>query len=151
MIRYEVKFHFSNSRLKQNLQQKLLQKLSPQQIQLIKLLEIPTLQLEQRIMKEIEENPALEEGDDELQVEADFDKETEEDYEEQYSDEFSIEDYLPDDDPSHMFERAAIEAIVADGQLMVYRHEGFWMPMDTSRDYHYLNDLWRDDKAPWKV
>ena len=48
--------------LKQRLQQKLLQKLSPQQIQLIKLLEVPTIQLEQRIKKEIEENPVLEEG-----------------------------------------------------------------------------------------
>lgn len=88
--------------LKQNLQQKLLQKLSPQQIQLIKLLEIPTLQLEQRILKEIEENPALEEGEDDYgdsaQDEVDYEKENEEEYDEQYSDEFSIEDYLPDDD-----------------------------------------------------
>lgn len=48
--------------LKQRLQQKLLQKLSPQQIQMIKLLEIPAMQLEQRIKKELEENPVLEEG-----------------------------------------------------------------------------------------
>ena len=47
---------------KLSLQQKLLQKLSPQQIQVIKLLELPALQLEQRIKKELEENPALEEG-----------------------------------------------------------------------------------------
>lgn len=46
--------------LKQSLQQKLLQKLSPLQIQVIKLLEIPTAQLEQRIKAEIEENPVLE-------------------------------------------------------------------------------------------
>ncbi|MCK9325435.1 MAG: RNA polymerase factor sigma-54 [Bacteroidales bacterium] len=51
--------------LKQTLQQKLLQKLSPQQIQLIKLLEVPTIQLEQRIKKELEENPVLEEGREE--------------------------------------------------------------------------------------
>jgi len=51
--------------LKQRLQQKLLQKLSPQQIQMIKLLEIPAIQLEQRIKKELEENPVLEEGNDE--------------------------------------------------------------------------------------
>ena len=50
--------------LRQRLQQKLLQKLSPQQIQTIKLLELPTLQLEQRIKKELEENPILEEGHD---------------------------------------------------------------------------------------
>ena len=48
--------------LDQKLQQKLLQKLSPQQIQMIKLLEVPAMQLEQRIKKELEENPALEEG-----------------------------------------------------------------------------------------
>src|SRR6185295_106576 len=59
--------------LKQGLQQKLLQKLSPQQIQLIKLLQIPTDALEERIKEELEGNPALEEGvqeednDDELQ------------------------------------------------------------------------------------
>jgi|YNPMSStandDraft_1061717.scaffolds.fasta_scaffold00041_32 RNA polymerase sigma-54 factor len=57
--------------LEQSLQQKLLQKLSPQQIQLIKMLEIPILELEQRIKKELEENPALEEGseDDEITLE----------------------------------------------------------------------------------
>src|SRR5258706_4317974 len=50
--------------LSQSLQQKLLQKLSPQQIQLMKLLQIPTANLEERIKEELEENPALEfEGD----------------------------------------------------------------------------------------
>src|SRR5258706_12374573 len=48
--------------LKQGLQQRLLQKLSPQQIQLIKLLQIPTDALEERIKEELEGNPALEEG-----------------------------------------------------------------------------------------
>ena len=48
--------------LKQSLQQKLLQKLSPQQIQLMKLLQVPTLELEARIKQELEANPALEEG-----------------------------------------------------------------------------------------
>lgn len=51
--------------LKQGLQQKLQQKLSPLQIQTIKLLELPTLELEQRIKKELEENPVLDEGSDE--------------------------------------------------------------------------------------
>ncbi|HLG04014.1 MAG TPA: RNA polymerase factor sigma-54 [Bacteroidia bacterium] len=50
--------------LKQNLQQKLLQKLSPQQIQLMKLLQLPTVALEQRIKEELEVNPALEEGEE---------------------------------------------------------------------------------------
>jgi RNA polymerase sigma-54 factor len=97
--------------LKQRLQQKLLQKLSPQQIQMIKLLEIPTIQLEQRIKKELEENPVLEEGEDEEfedKFEDDInDGEGEEDEdgnkeENREQDEFSIEDYIEDDDtPSY--------------------------------------------------
>src|SRR5580704_4200085 len=50
--------------LRQRLQQKLLLRLSPQQIQLMKLLMVPTANLEQRIKEEIETNPALEEGED---------------------------------------------------------------------------------------
>jgi RNA polymerase sigma-54 factor len=50
--------------LKQHLIQKLEQKLSPQQIQLMKLLQVPTIELDQRIKQEIEENPALEEGEE---------------------------------------------------------------------------------------
>ena len=50
--------------LRQSLSQKMLQKLSPQQIQLMKLLQIPTASLEQRIKEELESNPALDEGDD---------------------------------------------------------------------------------------
>ena len=52
--------------LHQSLQQKLLQKLSPQQIQLMKLLQLPTVALEQRIKEELELNPALEEDNNEL-------------------------------------------------------------------------------------
>jgi RNA polymerase sigma-54 factor len=83
--------------LKQRLQQKLLQKLSPQQIQMIKLLEVPTLQIEQRIKKELEENPALEEGqeEDDIPSEAEEDQfeETDKDQEE-----FTIDDYIEEDD-----------------------------------------------------
>ena len=50
--------------LGQSLQQKLLQKLSPQQIQLMKLLQVPTANLEERIKEELEENPALEEAEE---------------------------------------------------------------------------------------
>jgi len=86
--------------LKQRLQQKLLQKLSPQQIQMIKLLEIPAIQMEQRIKKELEENPVLEEGNEENP----FD-EQEEGKDEQTGeqvDEFSLEDYMQDDEiPSY--------------------------------------------------
>lgn len=85
--------------LKQRLQQKLIQKLSPQQIQLIKLLEVPTIQLEQRIKKEIEENPVLEEGRDE---EDNYEEQEQEEEYDTNDDEFSLEDYLPDDElPSY--------------------------------------------------
>ena len=81
------------------LQQKLLQKLSPQQIQVIKLLEIPTLQLEQRIKKELEENPVLElesdspEDEDNLEIRDDADTNTDVD-----NDEFTFDDYYNEDE-----------------------------------------------------
>ena len=86
--------------LKQRLQHKLLQKLSPQQIQMIKLLEIPAIQLEQRIKKELEENPVLEEGNEEPFAEQEEAKEEQGDQQE----EFSLEDYMQDDEiPSYRF------------------------------------------------
>ena len=82
---------------KLSLQQKLLQKLSPQQIQVIKLLEIPTVQLEQRIKKELEENPVLElesdnpesPEDEEIVQEAETDVD---------KDEFTFDDYYAEDE-----------------------------------------------------
>ena len=85
--------------LKQKLQQKLLQKLSPQQIQMIKLLEVPALQMEQRIKKELEDNPALEEGseeDEELGNEENEDEQFDENDKDQ--EEFTLDDYIDDDD-----------------------------------------------------
>lgn len=59
-------------------------------------------------------------------------------------------DYLtPNEDL--ILERDPIENITKEGQLMVYKHDGFWHPMDTSREYQLLNSLWNDGKAPWKV
>jgi RNA polymerase sigma-54 factor len=85
--------------LKQGLQQKLLQKLSPQQIQMIKLLEIPTMQLEQRIKKEIEENPVLEEGREKDEYESPVEDTSNETAD---KDDFSIDEYLNTDDiPSY--------------------------------------------------
>ena len=84
---------------KLSLQQKLLQKLSPQQIQVIKLLELPSIQLEQRIKKELEENPVLE-------IESEnYGPTTEEDTsdslksnEDRDNEEFSISDYVEDEE-----------------------------------------------------
>jgi len=90
--------------LKQRLQQKLLQKLSPQQIQMIKLLEIPTMQLEQRIKLEIEENPALEEGaieENSLESEKQED-DVSTDPMDKDKEEFTLEDYMDEDEyPSY--------------------------------------------------
>lgn len=84
--------------LKQHLAQKLEQRLSPQQIQLMKLLQVPTMELDQRIKQEIEENPALEEGSEREE------EEFADDYEDQNDDageeEFDISDYL-DDEPEY--------------------------------------------------
>lgn len=82
---------------KLTLQQKLLQKLSPQQIQVIKLLEIPTMQLEQRIKKEIEENPVLElESDTPGQIEeSNQDQDENRDID---NEEFTVDDYYEDDE-----------------------------------------------------
>jgi glucose-1-phosphate cytidylyltransferase len=55
------------------------------------------------------------------------------------------------DDPDLVFEGPPITQLVQDGELMAYRHEGFWHPMDNSRDFRYLNSLWNERKAPWKV
>ena len=94
--------------LKQSLQQKLLQKLSPQQIQLMKLLQVPTMELEQRIKEEMEENPALEEGEDkevddsEIDQDSDYDETVDDGEETTTDDDFDIEDYMQDDDiPSY--------------------------------------------------
>ena len=87
--------------LKLSLQQKLLQKLSPQQIQLMKLLQIPTIGLEQRIKEELEMNPALEEGPDESAENADTDEEfetNEEKDEENSREDFSLDEYIDDDE-----------------------------------------------------
>jgi len=57
-------------------------------------------------------------------------------------------DYLTDEE-SCVFERTPLERLAADGQLMTFVHDGFWMPMDTSREYLLLNDLWNRGDAPW--
>lgn len=104
--------------LKQNLQQKLGLKINPLQIQLIKLLELPTYQLEQRIKEELEQNPLLEEvegrpdsgeerdemaSEDGMQEDGNDDWDAEEDY--SSDDDFSLEDYMGDDDdiPDYRF------------------------------------------------
>ena len=59
-------------------------------------------------------------------------------------------EYLPDD-PAMMLEQAPMRALARDGQLAVFRHEGFWQPMDTFAEFQFLNTLWESGAAPWKV
>lgn len=57
--------------------------------------------------------------------------------------------YLQDDNTN--FERDALERVATDGQLVAYRHDGFWQCMDTLRDKRLLETLWREGRAPWKL
>ena len=85
--------------LNQKLQLKLSQKLSPQQIQLMKLIQLSTLEFEQRLSREIEENPALDTVNDNNEIEKDeFDFEENNEKQESSDDEIDISDYLTDDD-----------------------------------------------------
>jgi glucose-1-phosphate cytidylyltransferase len=58
-------------------------------------------------------------------------------------------DYIDGD--GTYWEREPMERLAKDGQLMAYKHEGFWQCMDTLRDMSLLNELWNSGKAPWKI
>ncbi len=58
-------------------------------------------------------------------------------------------DYIEDD--STILERAPMESLASDNQLVAFKHSGFWKPMDTLRDKKELDNLWRSSKAPWKT
>jgi len=90
--------------LKQQLNFKLSQKLSPQQIQLMKLIQLPTQAFEQRVKQELEENPALDSGKDEVKDDfEEFDNSREEEYDsDKIEAEINVDDYLSDDEiPSY--------------------------------------------------
>jgi glucose-1-phosphate cytidylyltransferase len=58
-------------------------------------------------------------------------------------------DYIDGDHT--FFEREPMERLAAAGQLIAYRHDGFWQPMDTLREVRLVDELWRSGKAPWKT
>jgi len=58
-------------------------------------------------------------------------------------------DYIDGDQT--MWEREPLERLAEDGQLVAYKHEGFWQSMDTLRDVRLLERLWQSNQAPWKV
>lgn len=61
-----------------------------------------------------------------------------------------IFDYINDRDDI-IFEQEPLRNMVNDGELMVFKHDGFWQPMDTSREYQFLNQLYEQKKAPWVI
>ena len=58
-------------------------------------------------------------------------------------------DYIEGDDIA--WERDPVERLAHDGQLMGFKHYGFWSCMDTLREKNYLDEMWRSGKAPWKM
>ncbi len=125
--------------LNQRLQQKLLQKLSPQQILLMKLLQIPSMALEQRIKQEIEENPVLEiddEYDQEKESENDdFDDPNKDSNDDQRSNDVDINDYLSDDDvPSYRLNAGNTSASDEHKEIPMVADTGFHESLLTQLD-----------------
>ena len=58
-------------------------------------------------------------------------------------------DYI-DHDTNEIWEKKPLEDLASANELVAYRHEGFWQPMDTLRDKNYLENLWSNNKAPWR-
>ena len=58
-------------------------------------------------------------------------------------------DYIEDDDT--VLEKKPLETMAEIGQLMAYKHEGFWQCMDTVREKQQLENMWQTGSAPWKV
>lgn len=114
--------------LRQSLSQKMTQKLSPQQIQLMKLLQIPTLALEQRIKEELESNPALEEGATTVE-EKEFEDSEFEDKNQEDEVDFEVDDYLKEfeeDDPT----------IYRNNQRAGSDEEDYRKPIEMVNSYH---------------
>ena len=61
----------------------------------------------------------------------------------------SVLDYIDSD--STIWEKSPLEILAREGELSIYKHNGFWSPMDTMRDKIMLNELWSENKAPWKL
>ena len=59
-------------------------------------------------------------------------------------------DYIGDGDQV-IFEKEPLMRLAEAGEICAYKHEGFWMPMDTLRDKMKLNDLYKSNLAPWMV
>jgi glucose-1-phosphate cytidylyltransferase len=63
--------------------------------------------------------------------------------------EAGVANYITDDHT--LWEGEPMERLAAEGQLVAYRHDGFWQCMDTLRDVRLLESMWTEERAPWKV
>lgn len=64
--------------------------------------------------------------------------------------EAKVFDYISEDE-NCVFEQTPLQNLAADEEMVAFKHQGFWQPMDTLRDNQKLNKLWKENKAPWKV
>lgn len=62
----------------------------------------------------------------------------------------TVFDYIDDGDDI-VFEEQPLKEMAQKGEIYTYKHDGFWMPMDTLRDKNKLNEMWSQNKAPWKI
>lgn len=131
--------------LKQTLQQKLLQKLSPQQIQFIKLLQVPTVALDTRIKEELEENPALEDGsltnmNDPIEDYPDKDPDDYKESEDSYDDEFSVEEYIQEDDFKDYSNNYANDDEDSNKEIPIAIQDSFFEKLQNQLDLSALTD-----------
>lgn len=131
--------------LKQRMSQKMLTKLSPQQIQLMKLLQIPTATLDQRIKEELESNPALDEGDDEYSEVIDLKSEDQDKNEDGDSsaEDFELDDYIKEyieDDPSSYKMKETFQTAEEDKSIPVAVQRSFHDHLDRQLGMLELND-----------
>ena len=61
---------------------------------------------------------------------------------------YEVFDYIEENDN---FEQQTLKKIASDKKLYAFNHDGYFQPMDTYREYKYLNSLWEENKAPWKI
>ncbi|ERJ61292.1 RNA polymerase factor sigma-54 [Sphingobacterium paucimobilis] len=131
--------------LKQTLQQKLLQKLSPQQIQFIKLLQVPTASLDTRVKEELEENPALEDGSltnmtDPVEEYPDKDPDEYDSSEDSFDDEFSVEDYIQEDDYKDYGSNYSSDDEDEQREMPIAIQDSFFERLQSQLDLLALND-----------
>ena len=157
--------------LKQHLQFKLSQKLSPQQIQLMKLIQLPTQAFEQRLKQELDENPALEGGKEESENDFDADLDINDDYNDNESinaEDINVDEYLSDDEiPDYRTqannyssddEDGEEHEVIDDGDKIIIKSNGtvkevkklkstanVWISSDGDDDEHEIIEIKTDD------